>query len=60
MLGKKKTDIANKKINNELDYQEGVIRVDAPQFRISAIPLFLTNSTTVGDVILKYVTYFIL
>jgi len=52
-LGKKKTDIVTKKINNEVDYQDGVVRVDAPQFRISAIPLFLSDSTTVGDVILK-------
>lgn len=54
-LGKKKTDIVTKKINNEVDYQDGVVRVDAPQFRISAIPLFLSDSTTVGDVILKIV-----
>lgn len=52
-LGKKKTDIVTKKINNEADYQEGVIRVDAPQFRIYGIPLFLSDTTTVGDVILK-------
>lgn len=52
-LGKKKPDIVTKKINNEVDYQEGVIRVDAPQFRISGIPLFLSDTTTVGDVILK-------
>ncbi|XP_050423540.1 rho GTPase-activating protein conundrum-like [Adelges cooleyi] len=54
-LGKKKPDVVTKRINNELDYQEGVIRVDAPQFRISGIPLFLTDSTTVGEVILKIV-----
>jgi len=54
-LGKKKTDIVTKKINNEVDYQDGVVRVDAPQFRISGIPLFLSDSTTVGDVILKIV-----
>jgi len=52
-LGKKKTDIVPKKINNEVDYQDGIVRVDAPQFRISGIPLFLSDSTTVGDVILK-------
>lgn len=56
-LGKKKTDIVTKKINNEVDYQDGVVRVDAPQFRIFGIPLFLSDTTTVGDVILKYVFF---
>jgi len=56
-LGKKKTYIVTKKINNEVDYQDGVVRVDAAQFRISGIPLFLPDTNTVGDVILKYNTF---
>lgn len=42
-----------RKIDNEVDFQEGIIRVNAPQFNLSNIPIMLNENTTAGDVILK-------
>lgn len=44
-----------RKIDNEVDFQEGVIRVNAPQFSLSNVPIALNEDTTAGDVVLKWV-----
>lgn len=46
-----------RKINNEVDFQEGIIRVQAFQFHPERFAVQLTSTTTAGDVvghILKY------
>lgn len=42
-----------RKIDNEVDYQDGVIRVNAPQFQMSEIPVQLLENTTAKDVVLR-------
>lgn len=44
-----------RKIDNEVDFQEGIIRVNAPQFNLSNIPIMLNENTTAGDVVLKII-----
>lgn len=51
-------DQITRKIDNEVDFQEGVMRVSAPSFLLSDIPVSLTASTTAGDVVLRYVLVF--
>ena len=56
LLGNKKgnkNDVIMRKIENEVDFQEGVIRVNAPQFNLSNVPIALNENTTAGDVVLK-------
>ncbi|XP_049773389.1 rho GTPase-activating protein conundrum [Schistocerca cancellata] len=44
-----------RKIDNEVDFQDGVIRVNAPQFQLNEIRVQLTDATTAGDVVLRIV-----
>ncbi|RZF43448.1 hypothetical protein LSTR_LSTR001709 [Laodelphax striatellus] len=48
-------DQITRKIDNEVDFQEGVIRVNAPQFQLTEVPFTLTPSTRAGDVVLRLV-----
>ncbi|XKL62665.1 hypothetical protein PGB90_002498 [Kerria lacca] len=57
-LGNKKgvkSEMIMRPIDNEVDFQEGVIRVSAPQFNLSNIPIILGKNTIAGDVVLKIV-----
>lgn len=47
-----------RKINNEVDYQEGIIRVQAPQFGKSNVAVKLYESTTAQDVVYKCIQEF--
>lgn len=42
-----------RKIDNEVDYQDGVVRVSARQFHADLFPLVIGDTTTAGDVILR-------
>jgi hypothetical protein len=42
-----------RKINNEVDFQEGIVRVNATQFQLADIPVRLLDNTTAGDVVLR-------
>lgn len=42
-----------RKIDNEVDFQDGVIRVTAPMFLLAEVPVTLSATTTAGDVILR-------
>ncbi|KAJ9593390.1 hypothetical protein L9F63_015094, partial [Diploptera punctata] len=42
-----------RKINNEVDFQDGIVRVNAPQYQIFDMPVRLTESTTAGHVVLR-------
>ncbi|XP_065332167.1 rho GTPase-activating protein conundrum isoform X2 [Cloeon dipterum] len=42
-------------VENEVDFQEGVLRVNAPQFHLKDFPIQLNESTTAGDIILELV-----
>lgn len=54
LLGRKDIrDWIMRKIDNEVDYQEGIVRVNAPQFLLSQEPMVLSDTTTAGDVVLK-------
>lgn len=57
LLGRRVTgrDQITRKIDNEVDFQEGVIRVSVPSFLLSDVPVALTSSTTAGEVILRSV-----
>lgn len=55
-LGHKKGirgEVIMRKIENEVDFQDGVVRVNAPQFNLSNVPVSLNESTTAGDVVLR-------
>ncbi|XP_067009183.2 rho GTPase-activating protein conundrum [Anabrus simplex] len=55
LLGKKGAtrEPITRKIDNEVDFQDGVIRVNAPQFQMSDVPVQLSPETTAGDVVLR-------
>lgn len=42
-----------RQIDNEVDFQEGVIRVNAPQFNLYNTPIVLGKNTTAGEIVLK-------
>jgi len=42
-----------RKINNEVDFQDGIVRVNAPQFQLADVPVHLSEITTAGDVVLR-------
>jgi hypothetical protein len=42
-----------RKINNEVDFQDGIVRVNAPQFLLVDVPVHLSEITTAGDVVLR-------
>ncbi|GFG28968.1 hypothetical protein Cfor_03344, partial [Coptotermes formosanus] len=42
-----------RKINNEVDFQDGIIRVSAPQFQLADVPVHLLENTTAGVVVLR-------
>jgi hypothetical protein len=46
-----------RKINNEVDFQDGIVRVNAPQFQLLDIPLRLLENITAGDVVLRQVLF---
>jgi hypothetical protein len=43
-------------IENEVDFQERVVRVSAPQFRLSELPVKLSDTTTASEVLLRLVS----
>jgi len=46
-------------VDNEVDFQEGVVRVNAPQFNLRDFPVQLDENTIASDIILGYaVNYF--
>ncbi|KAK7862242.1 hypothetical protein R5R35_008122 [Gryllus longicercus] len=57
LLGKKSgiREQIMRKIDNEVDFQDGVIRVNAPQFQMPEMPIQLATNTTAGDVVLRIV-----
>ncbi|XP_069678345.1 rho GTPase-activating protein conundrum-like [Periplaneta americana] len=42
-----------RKINNEVDFQDGIVRVNAPQFQLLDLPVRLYEDTTAGSVVLR-------
>ncbi|XP_054265939.1 rho GTPase-activating protein conundrum-like isoform X1 [Macrosteles quadrilineatus] len=48
-------DPITRKIDNEVDFQEGVVRVSAPSFLMSDVPVVLTPTTTAGEVVLRLI-----
>uniref|UniRef100_T1JKW0 Rho-GAP domain-containing protein n=1 Tax=Strigamia maritima TaxID=126957 RepID=T1JKW0_STRMM len=52
----KKTDIC-RQINNEVDFQDGIIRINALQFGKYNEPIKLTESTTGRDVVLQVINH---
>jgi hypothetical protein len=42
-----------RKINNEVDFQDGIVRVNAPQFQLEDVPVHLSENITAGDVVLR-------
>jgi hypothetical protein len=46
-----------RKINNEVDFQHGIVRVNAPQFQLFDIPVRLLENITAGDVVLRQVLF---
>lgn len=40
-------------VENEVDFQEGVVRIHAPQFRLTEFPVQLNDITTARDVLLR-------
>ncbi|KAK7603502.1 hypothetical protein V9T40_003501 [Parthenolecanium corni] len=55
-LGNKKStkgEMIMRQIDNEVDFQEGVIRVNAPQFNLYNTPIVLGKNTTAGEVVLN-------
>jgi hypothetical protein len=42
-----------RKIKNEVDFQDGIVRVNAPQFQLADVPVHLSENTTAGDVVLR-------
>ncbi|PSN34389.1 hypothetical protein C0J52_15171 [Blattella germanica] len=42
-----------RKINNEVDFQDGIVRINAPQYQLIDIPVRLSENTTSGDVVLR-------
>lgn len=47
------TSCITRKIDNEVDYQDGVLRVSATQFHVDLFPQCIDQNTTAGDVILR-------
>jgi hypothetical protein len=41
-----------RKINNEVDFQDGIVRINAPQFQLVDVPVRLSENITAGDVVL--------
>jgi hypothetical protein len=52
--GKKTKVEIYRKINNEVDFQQGVIRVSA-QFRVTITPIQLTSDMTAGNVVAQFI-----
>lgn len=60
LLGRRQAngrDQITHKIDTEVDFQEGVVKVSAPSFLLSDIPVSLTAATTAGDVVLRLVLH---
>lgn len=56
LLGRTRQNIREpitRKIDNEVDFQDGIIRVSAPQFQLTEVPFHLKWSTTAGDIVLR-------
>lgn len=58
ILGKCKKMEIHRKINNEVDFQDGVIRLQALQFGIQSMPIKLEDKTTAKDVVFKFIQEF--
>lgn len=55
-LGNKKSvkgEMIMRQIDNEVDFQEGIIRVNAPQFNLYNTPIVLGKNTNAGEIVLK-------
>jgi len=46
-------ELITRKINNEVDFQDGIVRVNAPQFQLADVPVHLSENTKAGDVVLR-------
>lgn len=58
LLGRTRQNVREpitRKIANEVDFQEGIIRVSAPQFQLTEVPFNLKWSTSAGDIVLRLV-----
>lgn len=53
LLGRRLREPITRKIINEVDFQEGVIRVSAKELGMSEKAFKLTTSLTAGDLVLK-------
>lgn len=55
LLSRKSKETIQRPIENEVDYQEGILRVSAPQFNKINYPVKLNPRMTAGDLLTKYV-----
>ncbi|KAG7158054.1 Rho GTPase-activating protein 18-like [Homarus americanus] len=55
LLSRKSKETIQRPIENEVDYQEGVLRVSAPQFNKTNCPVKLNSRMTAGDLLTKFI-----
>ena len=53
LLSRKSKETIQRPIENEVDYQEGILRVSAPQFNKINYPVKLNSRMTAGDLLTK-------
>lgn len=57
MLSRKSKETIQRPIENEVDYQEGILRVSAPQFNKTNYPVKLNSRMTAGDLLSRYTVH---
>ncbi|XP_071512922.1 rho GTPase-activating protein conundrum-like [Panulirus ornatus] len=55
LLSRKSKEMIQRPIENEVDYQEGVLRVSAPQFNKTNYPVKLNSRMTAGDLLTRFI-----
>ncbi|KAK8743204.1 hypothetical protein OTU49_017398 [Cherax quadricarinatus] len=55
LLSRKSKETIQRPIENEVDYQEGVLRVSAPQFNKTNYPVKLNSRMTAGDLLTRFI-----
>ncbi|XP_050734837.1 uncharacterized protein LOC127007672 [Eriocheir sinensis] len=55
LLSRKSKETIQRPIENEVDYQEGILRVSAPQFNKINYPVKLNPRMTAGDLLTKFI-----
>ncbi|KAK8394954.1 hypothetical protein O3P69_006023 [Scylla paramamosain] len=55
LLSRKSKETIQRPIENEVDYQEGILRVSAPQFNKINYPVKLNSRMTAGDLLTKFI-----